>query len=97
MKINCSDGVEYLYEKKRLSQRNPCFLLQELDIKPEIADIFFLNKESTSPVVIKFSTLEDKQAVFDNIGKLKGLINEEGKPFFISHYLPANLQFVYAL
>ena len=64
------------------------FFDQEMDITPKIDDLFFLSNKGTSPMVLMMATMEDKQLVMQNLGKLKGLVNENVKPFFISHYLP---------
>ena len=64
---------------------------QEIGVEAEIEDVFFLNKDNPSPVVIMFSSLITKMDVMANSKNLKGLVNEEGKPFFISHYLPVQI------
>ena len=61
-----------------------------MQIDAQIDDVFFLKKGSTNPMVITLQNQQDKIAIFNNLGKLKGLVNEDDKPFFFSHYMSAN-------
>ena len=68
------------------------FMENEMGVSDiEIEDVFFLNRATTSPMVITFSSLNDKRLVMANAVNLKGLENEDGKPFFMSNYLPAEI------
>ena len=67
------------------------FILEEIGIQADIDDVFFLSKTTSSPMVIKFSTVENKAAVFDNAKNLKGLVNEYNKSYYINHYLPPTI------
>ena len=84
-------GLKTEYRKDICKKQLQKFLLEEVVVQVDIEDIFFLTKTSTSPMVINFATIQDKQEVFNNLGNIKGLVNDDGKPFFFSHYLtPAN-------
>ena len=66
------DCIEELYK----------FMDEEMGVQGvEIEDIFFMNRESTSPMIINFVSQEDKKMVMENVINLKGLKNEQGKPF----------------
>ena len=67
------------------------FFNQEMDINTKPLDVFFLNPASTNPMVITLQDSKDKARIFQNLGKLKGLVNDEEKPFFISNYLPPSI------
>ena len=41
--------------------------------------------------MITLNSLEEKQSIFNNLGKIKGLVNENGKPFIFSDYLPPSM------
>ena len=57
------------------------FFEYEMDIKPAIEDVFFLNLETTSPLVVVFKDVKSKMITLNNVSKLKGLVNDEGKAF----------------
>ena len=50
------------------------FFETEMDLEIEIEDLFFLNKTSTTPMVIMLKDLSDKDLIFKNVWKLKGLV-----------------------
>ena len=65
------------------------FFETQLGVCPEIEDFFYLNPTSTDPMVITFTTMQDKARIYDNISKLKGLVNTNDQPIYITNYLPA--------
>ena len=67
------------------------FLSEEVGVEVQIEDLFFLNKETTSPLVITMTSMEDKREIFRNMKNIKGLVNMDGKPFIFSDYLPPEL------
>ena len=64
------------------------FLKDEMRVEVQVEDFFYINKESTSPMVITFASLEDKKEIFCNLKSLKGLRNEFDKPLIFTDYLP---------
>ena len=67
------------------------FFKQVMYINIQIEDVFFLSREGTSPMVMTVSRMQDKNRIFSNLGKLKGLVNEEDKPYFFTNYLPSEI------
>ena len=73
------DNIEFMYY----------FFQNNIGIQVDIEDVFLLGGgESSSVCVVTFATLQEKYAVFNNKGRLKGQTNEDGKPYFINDYLP---------
>ena len=48
------------------------FFAEEMNVQVQIEDLFFLNKQSTSPMVITLATLEDKREIFRKLGEYQG-------------------------
>ena len=67
------------------------FFNTEMGIQPDIQDIFFLNSESTNPLVLTLSSIEEKINIMQNTPKLKGLVNENDEPFFFNDHLPQEI------
>ena len=84
-------GFKTDFDKSKCIKQLYNFFNEEMGIDIQIDDIFYLNKMSTSPMVITLGTLQDKREIFRNTHNLKGLENQEGKPFIISDYLPPTM------
>ena len=65
------------------------FLAQEMALENvTIDDVFYLNKETTSPMVLTMATMDDKKQIFRNSAMIKDLVNERGASYYFSDYLP---------
>ena len=84
-------GLETTLNKNDCRKELVSFFKEEMSCEPNISDFFFLRRDTTSPMVIMFENLQEKSKVFNNLGRIKGLVNERDKPFFISHYLPPKM------
>ena len=67
------------------------FMYTEMEIQPNIQEIFFLSTSGTSPLVMTMETMEDKIEVFKNSHKIRDLVNSREEGYFFNDYLPANL------
>ena len=67
------------------------FMYTEMEVQPDIRDVFFTNSQSTSPLIIKLGSMEDKLEILQNTPKLKGLVNEFDQSFFFSDQLPPEI------
>ena len=67
------------------------FFYQEMSLQPDIVDVFYLTPQGTSPMVITLADMQQKIEIFQNVHKVKDLVNEDGNPFFFNDYLPAEL------
>ena len=65
------------------------FLYQELGIECEVLDAYSIASAATPTVIITVADMQTKFRILANAKKLKGLVNDEGKGFFISEHLPA--------
>ena len=84
-------GLKTSRKKKDCITEVKNFLSQELGCSVEVDDVFYLSGESTDPMVITLESIQEKNKFFQNVGKLKYVTNEEGKPFFIRAYLPPRM------
>ena len=67
------------------------FLAEEVAVEVQIDDLFLPNWQSSSPMVITMATLDDKRQIFRNMKNIKGLVNEESKPYIFADYLPQQM------
>ena len=67
------------------------FFEQEMEIYPEITDVFFYSKNSTNPLTITFASMQDKRMIYQNFKKIKDLENQDGQKYFLNDQLPANI------
>ena len=81
-------GFKTSMNKRQCVESLQVFMEEEMEVNVNIEDIFYLSKESTSPMVITFASVNDKRKIFANVKKIKELENSEGKPFIFSDYLP---------
>ena len=80
-------GLE-LKERKGCKQALSTLLGDYLKVQICIDDLFFLNQECTSPLVFAVENMAQKRQIFANLKNIKGLKNQEGKPYVFSDYLP---------
>ena len=83
----------FLPQKRRkgdIIQELTLFFHAEMGTKIEIEDFFYLNQYNTT-MVITFEKPKHKAMVFQKIQNIMELENEEGQPYYINDYLPAEI------
>ena len=65
------------------------FFYKELEVYTRIEDAYSLGSYESSPTVIVFQTMEDKNTVFNKKAGLKDIGKTLGKTIYLNHYLPS--------
>ena len=64
------------------------FIFTELNLQVPIDDTYEIGQQQPKAKVLIFQNLKDKMLVMRTKNKLKGLLNEDNRPFFISDFYP---------
>ena len=67
------------------------FFQQELGVSCAVNDVSTMTTSTTPMAIISLADPQDKFRLLANAKKLKGLVNEDGKGFFLNEHLPAAL------
>ena len=78
-------------DRKERKTQITLFIKDTLNINAEIAETYLIGEGVDRPVVIVFSSIQDRNSVFYNRTKLKNYSNLEDKPFYINELLPPAL------
>ena len=62
-----------------------------MNLQPNITDVFFISPESMNPMVITLAMMEEKIQIYQNLHKIKDLVNDDEQPFYFNDYLPPEL------
>ena len=83
--IQASKKYEVILELER-------FFSDNMGLSVKIDDYYTMGIKDPKLVVIYFQTMQDKRDTMRFKSELKGLINEDNRPFFVNDYLPASTQ-----
>ena len=79
-------GVEVDKEKAVAIEKVETFIEDLLEVQIRVSDLFFLGEATPRAIVATLQTVQQKRLVMQNVAKLAGYENTEGKPFFINEF-----------
>ena len=67
------------------------FMKEEVGIEIGIEDVFSIGMAKPPSLVITLESMADKRLIFQNMNVIKELENKDGKGYYVSDYLPAEI------